>query len=189
LQQAHANRGHGVAGGEDQGHEELIPYGHEIEDGDGNNRGLDQGEHDLPEGPGMATPIDVGGLLVGPGQGGEKVQQIDGGIGDPKHDIEYHQQDPALDAPAHSQGIQGHDDHNGGDAHCDDESDADGLAAGKLPAGQHIGAGSGDQQYARAGDNGVDQAVEEIQGYILRIPGDGVVLPFEALGEIQDGTG
>lgn len=189
LQKTHANGHHLVGSGEDQCHEEFIPDGQEVEDGHGNHRRLHQGQHNLPEGVGGAAAIEIGSFFVGLGQGGEEVHQVDGGVGHPEHNVQGNEQHPSLQTPLDSQGIQGHDDHDCGDTHSNDQADADGLAAYEIPTGQDISRGSGNDQNTGAGDQGIEQGVSEENGNILIVPGCAVVLPMETGFKFQNLAG
>ena len=100
------------------------------------------------------------------------------------HDIYTHM--THNETPLHSQRVERHDDHNGGNTHGNDQADTDGLTADKLPARKHISTGRGNKQYAHTGNNGINQAVEEIQRYILGVPSCDVVIPLQAIGKVHN---
>ena len=96
------------------------------------------------------------------GDSEEEIQQANRRIRYAQNNVQNNQQDATLDATLHSQRVERHDDHNGGNTHGNDQADTDGLTADKLPARKHISTGRGNKQYAHTGNNGINQAVEEI---------------------------
>ena len=100
------------------GHEELVPDGDEVEDGNGDDAGLcHQGEHDLPEGLDGAAAVDGGGLLKGEGEILEERKHKEDGERNVHRNVQEDDQAPGVGQfQAGDDREQRHDDHDDRDA-------------------------------------------------------------------------
>ncbi len=134
----------GVLGEVEEGAHEIVPGADEGEDGDGGEGGFGKGEHDAPVDGDFAGAVDVGGVGELGGEGAEELAQ--------EEDVES----AAAKEEGHGEGEDGVDPadaaeddelgNHGDDAGQHDGGEQDGepdVAAGKVDAGEAVGAKGG----------------------------------------------